>query len=99
MLKKKHQQILKNNIKNNITLKYEFKNIILKSIIQNKNLNYKIRIYAFLNLKKTTIQKNKKVCLISGRHRGVNTKLNISRHNINYFAKLGILQNFKINSW
>lgn len=99
MLKKKQQQILKSNLKSNLILKYEFKNTILKSIIQNKNLNYKIRIYAILNLKKATIQKNKKICLISGRHRGINTNLNLSRHNVNFFAKLGILQNFKINSW
>lgn len=99
MLKKKQQQILKSNLKNNLVLKYEYKNTILKSIIQNKNLYYGIRIYAILNLKKVTIQKNKKICLISGRHRGVNTNLNISRHNVNFFAKLGILQNFKINSW
>lgn len=99
MLNKKHQQILKSNIKNNIILKYEYKNIILKSIIHNKNINYKIRLFSALNIKKNTIKKNKKICLISGRHRGVNTNLNISRHNINYFSKLGILQNFKINSW
>lgn len=99
MLKKQQQQILKNNLKNNLILKYEYKNTILKSIIQNKNLKHKVRIYAILNLKKVTTQKNKKICLISGRHRGVNTNLNLSRHNINFFAKLGILQNFKINSW
>ena len=98
MLKKKNQQVLKSNIKNNIILKYEFKNLMLKSIIHNKNINYKIRIYSFLNLKKNTLQKNKKICLISGRHRGVNNNLNMSRHNLNYFSKLGILQNFKINS-
>lgn len=99
MLKKKNQQVLKSNIKNNIILKYEYKNIILKSIIQNKNINYKIRLFSFLSIKKGTIKKNKKICLISGRHRGVNTNLNISRHNVNYFAKLGILQNFQLNSW
>lgn len=99
MLKKKHQQILKNNIKNNIFLKYEYKNIILKSIIHNKNINKKTRIFAILNLKKVTLKKNKKICLISGRHRGVYNQLNLSRHNVNYFSKLGILQNFKINSW
>jgi len=99
MLKKKQQQILKNNIKNNIYLKYEYKNIILKSIIHNKNIDNKTRLFANLNIKKPNLKKNKKICLISGRHRGVYNTLNLSRHNINYFAKIGVLQNFKINSW
>ena len=99
MLKKKQQQILKYNIKNNILLKYEYKNIILKSIIHNQNITKKIKLFSYLSLKKIDTKKNKKICLISGRHRSVYNKLNLSRHNINYFSKIGILQNFKINSW
>jgi len=99
MLKKSKQQILKHNLKNNIILKYEYKNIILKSIIHNRNLDYKYKLLASYYLKKNYLKKNKKICLISGRHRGVYSNLNLSRQNINYFSKLGILQNFKVKSW
>jgi len=99
MLNKKKQQILKHNLNNNIILKYEYKNIILKSIIHNRNLNYKLRLISNYYLKKSHLKKNKKICLLSGRHRGVYNNLNLSRQNINYFSKLGVLQNFKVKSW
>jgi len=99
MIKKTKKQILKNNLINNIILKYEYKNIILKSIIHNRNTNNKTKLIANYYLKKNYLKKNKKICLLSGRHRGVYSNLNISRHNVNYFAKLGILQNFKVKSW
>lgn len=99
MLKKKHQQILKNILKNNLILKYEYINIIIKSIIHNENIKYKTRFFASINNKKKTIKKKNKICLLSGRHRGIYNKLSMSRHNTNYFSKIGILQNYKINSW
>lgn len=98
MLKKNKQKILKNKINSHITLKYEIKNLILKSIIHNNNLLAKYKLLGnFLITKK--IKKNKKICLISGHHRSTYNKLNLSRHNLNYISKLGLLQNFKINSW
>ena len=99
MLNKTKQQILKNNLKNNIILKYEYKNIILKSIIQNRNLDNKYRLISKYYLKKNYTSKNKKICLLSGKHKGVYNKFNLTRHNLNYFSKLGKLQNFKIKSW
>ncbi len=99
MLNKAKQQILKHNLKNNIILKYEYKNIILKSIIQNRNINNKYRLISKYYLKKNYFKKNKKICFLSGKHRGINNNLNLSRHNLNYLCKLGILQNFKIKSW
>lgn len=99
MLNKKKQQILKHNLKNNIALKYEYKNLILKSIIHNRNLNLKIRLISKYYINSSHIKKNKKICFLSGKHKAVNTKFNMSRHNINYLSKLGILQNFKLKSW
>lgn len=99
MLNKGKQQILKNNLKNNIILKYEYKNIILKSIIHNRNLNNKHRLISKYYLKKNYVTKNNKICLLSGKHKSIYTKFNLTRHNMGYFSKLGILQNFKIKSW
>lgn len=99
MLSKAKQQILKHNLKNNISLKYEYKNLILKSIIQNRNLDNKYRLISKYYFKKNYVKKNKKICFLTGKHKAVFNKLNLSRHNINYFSKLGLLQNFKIKSW
>lgn len=99
MLKKKNQQILKYKLKSLIFLKYEYKNKILKSIIQNNNICSKYRLFAHIKIQKKKNIISKKICLISGRHRGVNTRLKLSRHNMNYFAKIGVLQNYTINSW
>jgi len=98
MIKKNQQKILKNKINNIIILKYELKNIILKSIIHNQNINNKFKLYSVF-LQKKKIKKNKKICLISGHNRSVNNYLNLSKHNMNYLSKLGLLQNFKIKSW
>lgn len=99
MLKKGRNEILKHNFRNNISIKYNYKNIILKSIIQNQNISNKQRVLAKFFLKKSNNKVQKKTCFVSGLHKGINTKLNMSRHNLNYFSKLGILQNFKIRSW
>ena len=98
MLKKNKQKIIKNKINSHIILKFEIKNLILKSLIHNNSLIIKYKLLNNFLLKKK-IKKNKKICLINGHHRSVNNKLNLSRHNINYVSKLGLLQNFKINSW
>lgn len=99
MIKKGMQQILKHQLINIVAAKYEYNNIILKSIIHNQNIPYKTKLYAHLMLKKTNLKKTKKICMITGKHKSVNNFLNISRHNVNYFSKLGLLQNFKIKSW
>jgi len=98
MIKKNKQRIIKNKYNNLISLKYEIKNLILKSIIHNNNINNKYKLYSIF-LKKKQIKTNKKICLLSGNHRSTNTKLNFSKHNMNYLSKLGLLQNFKIKSW
>lgn len=99
MLKKSKQQIIKSNLKNSIILKYEYKNIILKSIVHNRNNEFKNNLSAMLNSKKMYKKKNKKICLLTGTHRSIDNQLSLSRHNLNYFSKLGILQNFKVKSW
>lgn len=98
MIKKSKQQILKHNLKNNIILKNEYKNLIIKSILHNRQLPYKIKILINIYSKTCNIKKNKKICFFSGLHKGIDQRFNFSRHNTNYLAKLGILQNFKIKS-
>ena len=99
MLNKAKQQILKHNLENNIVLKYEYKNLILKSIIHNRNLDNKLRLFSKLSVKKNYRKRNKKICLLTGKSKSVYNKFNLTRGSLNYFCKLGILQNFKIKSW
>ena len=99
MLNKAKQQILKHNLENNIILKYEYKNLILKSIFQNRNLSTKSRLLSKISVKKNYKKKNKKICLLTGKSKSVNNNLSLARNNLNYFCKLGILQNFKIKSF
>lgn len=93
MIKKNKQQILKNLLQNKLYLKLEYKNLIIKSIIKNKNIKNSYNIIPTL-LKNTQIKYNKKVCLLSGSHKSVYNNLNLSKHNINYLATTGLLQNF-----
>jgi len=104
--------ILKNNIANinkdlvkrkNFT-KTEIKKIILKSIIQNKNLKPIIRSLAFYKLSrlplKTSISKqNNNICLLSGRIGGVFKNTTFSRHIMKKLSITGNLQNIKIITW
>ncbi len=101
MLPHNKKTILKENLKKIIILKYIYSNIIKKSIFHNRALSLKIRMLAFINLKKQKMNKNKLIntCLLTGRRKGINKKLHLSRHQLNILSKSTNLQNFKINSW
>ena len=98
MINTKKQSILKNKYKNIIFIKYEIKYLILKSIIHNNFIKNKYKLYANL-LKNKKNKKNKKICVLSGSYKSININFNLTKHNVNFLSKLGLLQNFKINSW
>jgi ribosomal protein S14 len=101
-MKRGNKNIIKDLIKRKYFLKTELKKIILKSIIQNKNTKPLIRSYAMLKYttfnKKSFLSKQINVCLIRGRHKGVWSFCQMSRHALNKFATSGFLQNIKIKS-
>ncbi len=90
-------------IKKKISIKYEIKKIILKNIIQNKNIQPITRAVANYKLhrldSKINIPKHKNVCLKTGRGKGVYKNTNLSRHYMKYLLKHNNLQNIKIHSW
>jgi len=95
--------IKKELIKKKIYIKKEIKSIILKSIINNKNLNPIIRANALYKISKyinkTTIAKQKNnVCLKTGRIGGVYTITNLSRHYMKNMFYKNELQNIKIKN-
>ena len=100
MLPHNKKNILKENIKKILILKNNYNNIIKKSIFQNRILNNKTRICAFLliNKQKTNSIKLINTCLLTGRKKGINKFFHLSRHQINIISKTSNLQNFKINS-
>ena len=83
--------------------KIEIKKILLKSIIQNKNIKPLIRVKAIRrNCKFSYLsyisKQNNNICLKTGRIKGVYNMFNISRHCIKKMSVLGNLQNIKIAS-
>lgn len=92
---------LKTKIKRKFILKNEIKKKILKSIIQNKNVNFLKKQYAQYNLIKfsTINYKLKNVCLLDGRASSVSNNFFIGRHAVKRLVNLNKLQNIKINSW
>lgn len=103
-MKNKIINIKKEFIKKKLYTKKELKYTILKSIVQNQNIQPIIRIKASkLNNKKSNLsflskQKNN-ICLKTGRIKGVYNQFNFSRHYLKYLGSNNNLQNIKIASW
>lgn len=83
--------------------KSEIKTRINKSILQNKNNTNLLRFYVNqkqnTNMYKYNISKQKKICFLTGRQRGVNKAFNLSRHKIKQYGLVNRLQNIKILTW
>jgi len=99
----KINNIKKNNLKIKKYKKNEIKFIILKSIIQNKNIKPIIRSNAFYKISRLKyiylISKQKNVCLYSGKLKSVFNKFKMSRHFIKKFSYNNSLQNNKLINW
>ena len=102
-MKRGKKNVTKDLINRKIFIKNELKRVILKSIIQNKNVKPIVRSYAYFKLvhfsRKYSISNQINVCLIRGRNKGVWKFAQMSRHAINKLAINGFLQNIKIKSW
>jgi len=83
-------------------LKNEFKYIILKSILQNKNVKPIVRSYAYMKLiflkKKERISFQRNLCLVRGRYRSVFKATQMGRHETVTRGFRGDIQNIKITS-
>jgi len=104
MQKNKILNIKKNFIKKKKFYKNEIKKVILKSIIQNKNIKPLIRSYSFYKLSKlkyinSVSKQNNNICIYSGRIKGVFSYYKMSRHLIKKKCFLNELQNTKLINW
>lgn len=103
-MKNKLLNIKKDIIKRKQFTKKEIRKMILKSIIQNKNIKPLIRIKAIRKSYKSSSyrnfisKQNNNICLKTGRIKGVYNMFNTSRHFIKKIGVLGNLQNIKIAS-
>jgi len=102
-MKQYKKNIIKEFTKRRWILKLEFKVKILKSIIQNLTLTNIKRISAqhrLQNLKKIK-RKNQvnKVCMFTGKRRGISTVFFLSRHMVKKFGNWNDLNQIKVKSW
>lgn len=93
----------KNLFKKKKLIKKEIKNIIIKSIVQNKNVTKIIKsvimqkkFIEYYHIRSTWIKKN---CLISGRYSSVNTQYRMSRRPLKFYSLTGKLQSLTTRSW
>ena len=71
---------------------------ILEYFIQNNNFTIKNKtLYKFLSYSMLINCKKKNLCLITSRKWGVNRNTNLSRLSFRRLARLGKIDNFKIN--
>lgn len=102
-MKRGKKNIIKDQINRTYFIKNELKKIILKSIIQNKNVKPIIRSYALYKksifTRRSSISNQNNVCLLRGRIKGVWKFSQLSRHAMIKLATYGGLQNTKIKSW
>lgn len=98
-----NKNISKDQINRLYYLKYEYKKIILKSIIQTRSVSPLTRIYAQIKLlnykKKSFISRQINVCLMTGRNRGTYKLFHLCRHAMLKLGTIGALHNTKIKSW
>jgi len=96
------KEILKEFVKRKWLLKNELKLNILKSIFQSLSIPNMKRIRVQLTLQRIErIRKSKrinKVCLVTGKKRGISTFFFLSRHMIKKFSNWNDLPNIKIKS-
>jgi ribosomal protein S14 len=100
-LKTKNINIYKDLVKRKKYIKIEIKKLILKSIIQNKNVKPIIRASASYKLSRLSLfssisKQNNNICLKTGRIKGVYNITNMSRHYMKQIGAENNLQNFKI---
>lgn len=99
MIRLKESRILKKKKKDLNIIKNQYKLLLLKSIIHNRNLTIKNKTNAFfINFFFKKIN-NQKICFISGQRKSINPLIKINRYNINKMLKLNKANTFKVKSW
>jgi len=84
-------------------IKNELKRAVIKSIQQNLETNPITRISTQYQLQKIHrhgfITKHNKICMLTGKRRGINPFFFLSRHMVKRLGTVNELQNIKVKSW
>lgn len=84
-------------------IKHEFKKHILQSVMRNFSANEGSRVHAHIKLtriaKKNWISRQRNVCRMSGKNKGIYKPFGLSRHFIKSMGKMSKLTNLRIKSW
>nr|YP_010632205.1 ribosomal protein S14 [Cryptocaryon irritans]WBP62321.1 ribosomal protein S14 [Cryptocaryon irritans] len=99
-MKQNIKDILKVKIYKNELKKSELKRKILKSIVQNKMLDPKIRFFSKYKLSKLNkfnkFNRFKKICILSGKYKSIINLVNLSRHQFKKLNLTSKIANIKI---
>lgn len=102
-MKQEYKNIIKQKIYYKLLIKKNLKKQILKSIIQNTEIEKEKRFISQINLTKTLKKKksnkNKNICLFSGKQNSIWNFCNFSRHTIKKLNINSKLQNLKLFGW
>jgi len=102
-MKQYKKDITKELTKRKWSLKIEVRVKILKSIIQNLTISNVKRINAQHNLQRLRKIKRKtqinKICMFTGKKRGIATMFFLSRHMTKRFGNWNELSQIKVKSW
>lgn len=99
----KHARIYKNKIYKIYFLKNELKKILLKSVINTREAQPITRLYCLYKLQKlnmkTNISRQKSVCQLLSKHRGIYKAFDLKRHSIKKLNIFGKLPGIKHRDW
>lgn len=101
MLNKIKINYIKNKLINSIKIKKKFKNSLITSIINNKNLLNYTRVNWLIkrNLNNCLLTKINDICLNAGVYKKASNKLNLSRHEFHKLCRTNKLASWVVNSW
>ena len=95
--------VQKDQKKRNLYLNTENERVLLKSIVQNLNIQPQLRLKAQLKLselpKRSSSAQIQRRCVVSGRKRFLIRGFNLSRFMIRKYAKEGYLPGIRKSSW
>lgn len=84
-------------------IKHELKLTVIKSIQQNLSIDPITRISTQHQIQKFkrrgVLSKHNKICMLTGKRRGIHPFFFLSRHMLKRLGTLNELQNIKVNSW
>lgn len=96
----KYLAVSRDEIRRLLFLKKEIKRILLKSIYKNQQIKPIYRGFCVYKIQQDNIMtsRQKNICIITGKNRGIYSVTNTSRHALNKMLQEGFITNMKTNN-